>query len=43
VDWLEDHPYLGLAAMLLLAALFFVVAEQFESKPDNQETWEVEK
>jgi hypothetical protein len=40
--WVEDHPYLGLAAMLLLAAFLFVVAEHFDQKPSYQETWEVE-
>jgi hypothetical protein len=41
--WLEDHPYKGLAVMLLLAAFFFVAAEHFDTKPTRTETWEVEK
>ena len=29
--------------MLLLAAFFFVEAERFDTKPNNLDTWEIEK
>ena len=40
--WLEDHPYLGLAAVFILAAFFVVVAAKINPESNNKDTWEVE-